>query len=88
MGYDREQKGKKFQVCTAEKQKARPPCCFLLKVGMRKVLSSEEVFQKIMMMIIIDMFNTQLFVSKTPTACHQGREENGGINIVSYENLQ
>ena len=27
---------------TAEKQKARPPCCFLLKKGMRKILSPEE----------------------------------------------
>ena len=30
------------QICSAEKQKARPPCCFRSKVGMRKVLSSEE----------------------------------------------
>ena len=30
------------QICSAEKQKARPPYCFRLKVGMRKVLSSEE----------------------------------------------
>ena len=36
MGYDREQKGKKFQVCTAEKQKARPPCCFLLKANTKR----------------------------------------------------
>ena len=35
-------KGKEFQICTAEKQKAWPPCCFLLKVGMRNVLSLEE----------------------------------------------
>ena len=33
---------KKFQIYAAEKQKARPPCCFLLKVRMRKVLSSEK----------------------------------------------
>ena len=29
-----------------EKQKARPPCCSLLKKGLRKVLSSEEEPQK------------------------------------------
>ena len=31
-----------FQIWAAEKQNARLPCCFILKVGMRKVLSSEE----------------------------------------------
>ena len=35
-------KGRGLQICAAEKQKARLPCCFLLKVGMREVLSSEE----------------------------------------------
>ena len=34
--------GKEFQVSAAEGQKAWSACCFLLKVGMRKVLSSEE----------------------------------------------
>ena len=37
-----EQKEEKFPICAADKQKVRAPCCFLLKVGMRTVLSSEK----------------------------------------------
>ena len=29
-------------IWTAEKQKARPPCCFISEGGMRNVLSPEE----------------------------------------------
>ena len=39
-------KGREFQISAAKRQKARPPCCLSLKVGMRNVRSSEkEVMQ-------------------------------------------
>ena len=39
-------KAREFQISAAKRQKARPPCCFSLKVGMRNVRSLEkEVIQ-------------------------------------------
>ena len=35
-------KGREFHTWAAEKQKAQPPCCFLSKVSMQTILSSEE----------------------------------------------
>ena len=37
----------------AEKQKARPPCCFLSNKGMRKILSSKEEHRD----VDVDKFN-------------------------------
>ena len=34
------------RIWTAEMQKAQPPCCFLLKKGMRKVLSKTKYHLK------------------------------------------
>ena len=42
LGLWRTMEGRSFQLCAAEKQKARPPCCFRLEVGIPKVLSSED----------------------------------------------
>ena len=37
-----ERERKRIPDWAAEKQKAQPKCCFLLKVWMRNILSSEE----------------------------------------------
>ena len=41
-GLWRTAKGREFQTCAAEKQKAQPRCCFLSKVSMQTILPSEE----------------------------------------------
>ena len=50
-----ETKGREFQTWTAGKQKARPPCCFLLKKGMWKVLSSEDVIDTDVFLLLLSM---------------------------------
>ena len=37
-----ESERKRIPDLDSREAKARPPCCFLLKKGMRKILSSEE----------------------------------------------
>ena len=37
-----EAKGREPHTCAAEKGKAQPPCCCILKVGMQEILSLEE----------------------------------------------
>ena len=43
------------RIWTAEMQKAQPPCCFLLKKGMWKVLSSEDVIDTDVFLLLLSM---------------------------------
>ena len=48
-------KGREFQICAAKKQKVWPPCCFLLKMGIRKVVSPDEHSYNVYILVCVRM---------------------------------
>ena len=64
---------RQFQICAAEKQNTWPPCCFLLKVGVQKILSSREECR--------DLEGTEIWFVRVPTGSSFNLQESssGGI---------